>query len=186
MQGIIVCPACDLVHRLDSPTRARCSRCDRLLRRGPSTHIDTALALTVSALVLLVISNLYPLVSIDFNGSSRTATLLGATAGLYRQGDATLAALVCLTTVIAPLTQVVSLLYVLTPLTRKRRAPAHERVFRLLNRVREWTFVEVFMLGALVPGVALAAYGLSMLTLVALANVASPEQIWLMVEQSRS
>jgi len=67
-----------------------------------------------------------------------------------RQGFGSLAALVFLTTVVAPLLQIVTLLYVLIPLRRRRRAPGQNAVLRVLTRVRPWNFLEVFMLGALV------------------------------------
>jgi paraquat-inducible protein A len=116
---------------------------------------------------------------------------------LYAQGDKALAALVFLTTVIAPLLQIMTLLYVLIPLWRKRRALGQNAVFRVLTHVRPWSFMEVFMLGALValvrlsnfaqvvPGIALWSCGFLMLSLSALSSVTSPEQFWRWVEQSR-
>jgi paraquat-inducible protein A len=89
-------------------------------------------------------------------------------------------------------------LYLLIPLRRKRQAPGQNTVFRLLAQVRPWTFVEVFMLGALValvrlaaftqvvPGIALWSCGLLMLTLAALTSRTSPGQFWRWVERSRA
>jgi paraquat-inducible protein A len=140
--------------------------------------------------MFLGLGNAYPLVSMHVNGSSRETTLIGAAQGLYVQGYATLAALVLLTTVIGPLLQIVALLYVLIPLWRKRAAYGQTAVIRLLTRVRPWSFMEVFMLGALValvrlakfahvvPGIALWSCALLMLCLSALASVTSPEQLW--------
>jgi paraquat-inducible protein A len=124
------------------------------------------------------------------NGSTRTTTLLGAAYGLYGQGYAPIAALVLLTTVLIPLFQIASLLYVLLPLRMSRRARGQNDLFRLLTRLRPWAMSEVFMLGALValvklaamarvvPGIALFAYGALMLTLAALTNITPTEQFW--------
>jgi paraquat-inducible protein A len=200
MQPLIVCPACDLAHRHGTPPkrgRMLCARCHAHLQRPESTAIDTALALTICALVLLLLSNAYPLVAMHINGSSRDTTLMGAAHGLYAQGDDSLALLVLLTTVVAPLFQIIALLYVLIPLRRNRRAVGQTFVFRLLTRVRPWTFMEVFMLGALValvrlskfahivPGVSLWSCGLLMICLSALTSVTSPEQFWRWVEGVR-
>jgi paraquat-inducible protein A len=174
-----------------------CVRCQGHLQRPENTAIDTALALTVCALVLLLLSNAYPLVAMHINGSSRETTLIGAAHGLYAQGDDALAILVFLTTVVAPLFQILALLYVLIPLWRNRHAPGQHFVFRLLTRVRPWTFMEVFMLGALValvrlskfahivPGVSLWSCALLMICLSALTSVTSPEQFWRWVERVR-
>lgn len=200
MSSVIVCPACDLAHRRGAaPARGRtlCLRCHATLQRSERAGVDTAVALAICALVLLFLSNAYPLVAMHVNGHTRETTLAGAALGLYAQGYVTLAALVFLTTVAAPLAQVSALLYLLIPLRRKRRAPGQDALIRLVARVRAWSFVEVFMLGALValvrlakfshivPGVAIWSCAFLMICLSALTSVASPEQIWRWVEQSR-
>jgi paraquat-inducible protein A len=166
--------------------------------QGPeSAAIDTAIALAVCALVFLLLSNAYPLVAMQVSGSSRDTTLIGAALGLSVQGYDSLAALVFLTVVAAPLLQIVTLLYVLIPLRRDRRAPGQEAVLRVLTQVRPWSFIEVFMLGALValvrlskfahivPGIALGSCALLMLCLSELTSITSPEQLWRWIERSR-
>ena len=200
MPGVIVCPACDLAHRLTSAPasgRRQCARCRAPLQSRENASIDTAIALAACALVLLLLSNAYPLVAMHVNGSSRDTTLIGAALGLYAQGFVSLAALVFLTTVAAPLLQIVTLLYVLIPLWRRRHALGQNLVLRVLTRVRPWSFMEVFMLGALValvrlsnfahvaPGIALWSCGLLMLCLSALTSITSPEQLWRWVDGSR-
>jgi len=197
---VVVCPACDLAHRANaSPVteRTRCVRCRALVQRRENRPIDAAIALAASALVLFVLSNAYPLVVINYNGTMRAATLLGAAEGLYAQGQAALAWLVFITTVLGPLLQIAILLYVLIPLRGKRQAPGQNTIFRVLTQIRRWTFVEVFMLGCLVASVRLSGYaevvtgvslwscGLLMLTLAALTTHTSPAQFWRWVERSR-
>jgi paraquat-inducible protein A len=195
--SVIVCPACDLVHRIATVQvqRTCCVRCKGILQHSTGSSIDSAIALAFTALILFAFSNAYPLVSMNFNGTTRSATLFDATVGLYRQGHPTLAVLVFTTTIVGPLFQILALLYLLIPLERGRRAPAAGNVFRFLSHVRPWTLVEVFMLGAVValvrvakysqvlPGVALWSYALLMLTLVALTHRTSPEQFWRWVER---
>jgi paraquat-inducible protein A len=198
---VIVCPSCDLAHRAGlepASERTRCARCLASLQRPENGSIDMAIALSIVALVLFLLSNAYPLVAIHSNGSTRAATLIGAALGLYRQDHTGLAALVFITTVVGPFLQIAALLYLLIPLRRKRQAPGQNTVFRLLAQVRPWTFVEVFMLGALValvrlaafarvvPGVALWSCALLMLTLAALTSRTSPAQFWRWVERSRA
>jgi paraquat-inducible protein A len=198
---VIVCPSCDLAHRAGmepASERTRCARCLAPLQRPENGSIDTALALSISALVLFLLSNVYPLVAIQSNGSTRSTTLIGAALGLYRQDHAGLAALVFITTDVGPFLQIAGLLYLLIPLRRKQQAPGQNLVFRLLALVRPWTFIEVFMLGALValvrvaayaqvlPGVALWSCALLMLTLAALTSRTSPGQFWRWVEGSHT
>src|ERR1700688_3681986 len=135
----IVCPAWYLAHRLTAAPasgRSQCARCRAPLQRRENAAIDTAIALAMCSLVLLLLSNAYPLVAMHVNGSSRDTTLIGAALGLYAQGFKSLAALVFLTTVVAPLLQIVTLLYVLIPLRRGRRALGQNLALRVLTRVR--------------------------------------------------
>ena len=199
--SVIVCPACDLAHRLaEAPAtgRMRCARCRAPLQRPENAAIDTAIALAVCALVLLLLTNAYPLVTMQINGSSRDTTLIGAALGLYAQGFDSLAALVFLTTVIGPVLQIAALLYVLIPLWRGRRAPGQGTVLRVFTQVRSWSFMEVFLLGALAalvrlakfahitPGIALWSCVLLMLCLSELISITSPEQLWRWTERSRA
>jgi paraquat-inducible protein A len=201
MSTLIVCPACDLAHRAAvTPVSGatRCSRCRAPLQRPDNGKIDNAIALTISALMLFFLTNAYPLVEIHANGATRSATLVDAAVALYRQGHPSLALLVFLTTFMGPFLQIISLLYVLIPLRYGRQARWQNAVFRVLTQIRMWTFVEVFMLGALValvrlsafarvvPGIALWSCGLLMLTLAALASRTSPGQFWRWVERIRT
>lgn len=198
---VIVCPSCDLAHRVGMAPASegtRCARCRAPLQRPENGNIDTAIALAICALVLFFLSNAYPLVEIQTSGTTRATTLAGAALGLYSQDHAGLAALVFTTTVVGPFLQIACLLYLLIPLRRAREAPGQNTIFRLLAQVRPWTFVEVFMLGVLValvrlsayarviPGVALWSCGLLMLTLAALTSRTTPGQFWRWVDRSRA
>ena len=200
MSSLIVCHACDLVHRLDeiaAPARVRCVRCRAELYRTSSGSIDLAIALAATALVLFIIANAYPLVALKVNGATRVATLTGAALGLYVQGYATVAVLVAFTAVLVPLTQILTFLYVLVALRGNRRAPGQNALFRILTALRPWAMAEVFMLGAVValvklaaqaevaPRISLLAYGLLMLTLAALTGATPTEQFWQWVKRSR-
>jgi paraquat-inducible protein A len=201
VSSLIVCHACDLAHRFDkiaAPARVRCARCRAELYRTTDGDIDTAIAWAASALVLFVVANVYPLVALKVNGTTRDATLIGAALGLYLQGYASIAAVVFFTTVLVPLTEIVTYLYVLVPLRVNRRVPGLNVLMRVLTPLRAWGLVEVFMLGALValvklaamatvvPRVALISYGLLMLALAALTYETPTEQFWQWVERSRA
>ena len=71
-------------------------------------------------------------------------------------------------------------------------------MFRALTRLRPWAMSEVFMLGALValvklaamaqviPGIALFSYGALMLTQSTLTSITPTEQFWQWVEGNRA
>jgi paraquat-inducible protein A len=193
VSSVIVCHACDLAHRLDSlaaKARVRCVRCRAELYRTNDGSLDTVIALAATALMLFVLANVYPLVALTVNGSTRMTTLIGAAEAFYEQGYGALAILVAFTALVVPLTQILTLLYVLVPLRLGQAAPGQNVLFRMLTALRPWGMAEVFTLGAVValvklsaqaevsPGVSLIAYGLLMLALAALINATPGEQYW--------
>ena len=200
VSSVIVCHACDLAHRLDSlagDARVRCVRCRAELYRTNDRSPDTAIALAVTALALLILANVYPLVAMTVNGSTQMTTLIGASQAYYEQGYWVLALLVAFTTVIVPLIQVLTLLYVLVPLRFGRVVRGQSLLFRMLTALRPWGLTEVFMLGAVValvklsaqaevsPQVSLAAYGLLMMSIAALTSATPSEQYWRWVKAQR-
>ena len=201
MSSVIVCHACDLAHRLDSlaaKARVRCVRCRAELYRTNDGSLDTVIALAASALALFILANLYPLVALTVNGSTRMTTLIGAAEAYYEQGYGALAILVAFTAVVVPLTQILTLLYMLIPLRLGRAVPGQKVLYRLLAALRPWGMAEVFMLGAVValvklsaqaevsPRVSLIAYGLLMVSIAALINAMPAEQYWRWVSTYRS
>lgn len=194
MPSLIVCHACDLAHRLEDPlagkVRILCMRCRAELYRTNGLSLDKVIALAVTALVLFILANAYPLVSLTVNGATRVTTLIGAALALYGQGYLSVALVVGFTAIFVPFTQILTFLYVLLPLQRGRRAPGDSRLFRVLVALRPWGMVEVFMLGAVValvklsaqaevsPQISLIAYGLLMIAIAALTSATPTEQFW--------
>jgi paraquat-inducible protein A len=200
VSSVIVCHACDLAHRLDSlagDARVRCVRCRAELYRTNDRSPDTAIALAATALALFILSNVYPLVAMTVNGSTRMTTLIGAAEAYYEQGYGVLAVLVAFTAVIVPLIQVLTLLYVLVPLRLGRVVRGQNLLFRMLTALRPWGLTEVFMLGAVValvklsaqaevsPQVSLVAYGLLMMSIAGLTSATPSEQYWRWVKAQR-
>ena len=199
MSSVIVCHACDLAHRLDSlaaNARVRCVRCRAELYRTNDGSPDTVIALAATALALFILANIYPLVALTVNGSTRMTTLIGAAEAFYEQGYVGLAILVAFTAVIVPLTQILTFLYVLIPLRLGHAVPGQHVLFRILTALRPWGMAEVFMLGAVValvklsaqaevsPHVSLIAYGFLMISMAALINATPSEQFWRWVAAS--
>jgi paraquat-inducible protein A len=193
-ESILACLECDLLQRevaLPPGGKALCSRCGAELYRDTPNSIDRALAFTLAAAALLVLGNAFPIVGLDIQGHHNATTLIGTVQSLYQQDKSVVAALVLVTSVIAPALQVAALAYMLLPLRLGRPPPAGVAfVFRLVQSVRPWAMVEVLMLGVLVslvklagfahiiPGVALWSVALLMFMLAAAGGAFNPRDVW--------
>jgi paraquat-inducible protein A len=151
--GLIACPDCDLVQQDPACVTActvRCRRCSATLYRVSPHGLDNALAFTLAAAILFAIANFVPVMSLELQGHRVEATLTGMGWALAGAGMVGVGALVFLTLCLMPGLEILARLYLLAPL-RAGRVPAHmARVSRLLDSMRRWAMVEVFVLGAAV------------------------------------
>jgi paraquat-inducible protein A len=190
---VIACPDCDLLHRRPEVPEggfARCGRCGATLRRRPQDALERTLALSFAAAILFVVSNSFPFLSFEMSGRVTETTLMTGVLDLWRQEKQEIAALVFLTVVLAPMSQLGLLLYVLLPLRLGRVPPQLPAAFRLLRHAQTWSMLEVFMIGILVaitklmdmaeivPGLALWSFALLILVLSAASACFDGEAVW--------
>ena len=157
--AMVVCEGCDAVYRkaeLHAREVARCLRCGTELARHPGAQQHRILPLTVASLVLFVIANLFPIVEIELQGRRSQTTLLGAVLVLNSEGMALVAMLVTATTLLFPLLQLCILFYLLVPMARPKR-PGFSLLVRMMQSLRPWGMIEVFLLGVMVAIVKLSS-----------------------------
>jgi paraquat-inducible protein A len=194
MRGpLIACHECDLLQReaaLPQGGVARCGRCGAELYRSHPHSLERTMALTVGAIVLFVIANSFPIVGLQLDGQVIQTTLFNTVRTLWDQDMESIAVLVFVTTIAMPALQLSAIAYLVLPL-RLGRVPAHfGRVFRVLQTVRPWGMVEVFMLGVLVSlvklahlagvvaGVALWSFAALMLVMAGISAVFDGRGLW--------
>lgn len=190
---LIACHECDILQRevrLPGAGVANCTRCGAELYRNHPQSLERCFALTVGAILLFVISNSFPIVGLRLNGRVIQTTLFNTVRTLYDEDMAPVAALVFVTTIAMPALELFAITYLLLPL-RLGRVPVHfAAVFRMLQVVRPWGMVEVFMLGVIVAlvklaslasvvtGVALWSFAALMLVMAAIAANFDSRALW--------
>ncbi len=150
---LLVCNACDALYRrplLAEDRIARCARCGTSLGRGHRLTLDEQLALAVAALVLLIVANLSPLITLELRGLRTEVTLLECVRATWQAGERLVAVLAVFTAFVFPLALIVLRLYVLAPLSAGVRPRGFLIAMRMLRWVTQWSMVEVFMLGVLI------------------------------------
>lgn len=189
---LIVCEECDAVHHRPVLRRAEvahCQRCGAEMERDTGSRQQRLLPLTVASLIMFVIANSFPIVQIELQGLTSQTTLLGAVKVLGMEGMSLVAMLVLATTILFPLLQLLVLFYLLLPTAHGVHRPGIKTLLRLMQMVRPWGMVEVFLLGVLVavvklsnmatviPGVALWAFGALTIVLTAVVSF-NPRYLW--------
>jgi paraquat-inducible protein A len=155
----IICEYCDSVYRkpeLAKHQKAYCRRCGAEVERHRALSIDQMLALSVTAGILLILVNVYPVIRISLGGLSNAATLWDSVSALAQGPIAIIAVVAGVAVIAAPIAQVALLIWVFAFARRGKRAPAFAACMRALEWLRPWSMLEVCLLGALVAVIKLA------------------------------
>jgi len=195
--GLVACEYCDLLHHerpLRPNEKARCLRCGGLLYRNQPNAIEHALALTVAALALWVVANVFPFLRVSLEGQVQTSTIAAGVVDLWSGGAGLLAGLILLTSIVAPLLQLLGMLYVLLPLRLGWRPPGVAAAARFGESMGPWAMLDVYMLALMVTLVKLGqmaqvhllvgawAFGAFFLVLIAAGAAYDVRAVWSRVE----
>lgn len=159
---MIACHECDLLQRKIPllPGRvARCIRCGAQLYRVENRSIDHTLALTVTAAILFILANIFPIIGLQIQGTRNDTSLISAVHTLWNQGMWPVAGLVFFTTFLAPGAVLAIMIHILWALKRGRIPAGFTLIMRLLRIFNPWGMVEVFIIGVMVALVKLTHYG---------------------------
>jgi paraquat-inducible protein A len=151
--SLLICEHCDTVYRRRPLARgdvARCARCHAVLERHQRIGLNAMLALVVTVMVVFVQANVWPIITLGFNGEQIHARLWGIIAMMWHEHSQVVAVLAAGTLFFFPLCKMLTLGWLLIYARLGRRAPGFRQLMVLLHYIRPWTMSEVFVLGVLV------------------------------------
>ena len=190
---LMACNECDLLHRIiPVPVRGKalCTRCGALLYRDIPNSIEKVLALYLTALMFLIMTHVFPFMSMELNGRIEENHFLSGTMALYRMGMGEVGGLVFVTSVLFPFLTIMGMLYILVPIKLGYRSWKTGWAFRMVRALMPWSLTAVFMLGVLIafvklldlatiiPGVSLYSFIGLMVALTAAQVNLDPRVIW--------
>ncbi|MFH2091808.1 MAG: paraquat-inducible protein A [Pseudomonadota bacterium] len=191
---LMACHECDLLHHIiPVPARGKalCARCGALLYRYIPNSIEKSLALYLTAFMFLIMTHVFPFMSLNLNGRIQENHFLSGAMTLYRMGMGEVAGLVFATSVLFPFLTIMGMLYILVPIKLGYRPWKIGQAFRMVRSLIPWSLTAVFMLGVLIavvklldlatiiPGIALYSFIGLMLALTAAQVCLDPRVIWL-------
>ena len=115
---LIRCHECDLlqsVGTVPSDTSATCSRCGATLFAYKPHGFERAFILYLAALLLLLIANAFPFLTLKVQGQLQSSHLISGAIDLYRKGMPEIAVAVILFVVVFPLLKILIGLAVVGP-----------------------------------------------------------------------
>ncbi len=176
---MIACHECDHLHYYEVipvGAKASCQFCGNLLYRHVADSVDKSLALYVTALLLFIITNAFPFLSLELAGRQVDNTLISSGIAMYRFGMGELGLLIFFTSILFPAIVISGKLYLLFAIKLKLYPPYAGQVYRLVTALMPWSLVGVFLLGTLIAIVKLqdianVIYGPAMIALAVLLPV---------------
>ena len=156
----IACHECDLLVTLPPilpGNKAHCPRCHYLLTAHRHHHSDKIIGFAAAALLFLLPALLLPFMTLDAQGQSHTISLLESVTVLFEQGYASMALLVFLVIVAAPVSFLVGLIYIVSAIKIGKFSTHHHTLLGAVTALTPWSMVEIFIIGLLVSLIKIAS-----------------------------
>ena len=108
------------------------------------------MALAFTALVCMVLANLFPFIAFASNGRQQVMTLIQSVVSLYRHNNEVLALLVLAFIILIPIAIIIALVTTLFPLiVHRRKISCARHLGRVIFMLQSWCMPEVFLIGVL-------------------------------------
>ncbi|MCX5590849.1 paraquat-inducible protein A [Alcaligenes endophyticus] len=159
---LIACTHCDTVHRrvaMQEAAQARCVRCETVLYRGSRWQVGHWQAVVLAVLILFLIANGFPIVSLSLAGQTVQPTFPDALLLIWQQGYWELSVLAGLVGFWLPLFQLLFQLWALRCIAARRRPNDFALGLRVLRHLQHWSMTSVLFLGIVVAIVKFSGFG---------------------------
>lgn len=174
-----------------------CPRCGSGLFANKAEGFERAFILYLAALMLLIIANAFPFMTLHVQGQVQSAHLLSGAIDMFKDGMPEIAIAEALFIVGFPLTKIIIGLLVVGPLAFGRQIKGAHALYRLFEKLHPWAMTEIFLLGVLVSytklialasvemGPSLVAFVALILTMIAADSAVDTHDVWERLSPSR-
>ena len=188
-QGLCSCHRCSQV--ADIQLR-ECPRCGAPMHSRKPDSVNRTLALTITACILYLPANIFPIMITDQLSGSLESTILGGVVLLINMDSFLVAGIIFVFSVMVPIGKLLVLFYLCHTLKRGSSVSSYQRTiaYRITEFIGKWSMVDVFVVAILTalvhigtilvirPGIAAISFaGLVFVTMLA-AESLDPRLFW--------
>ena len=178
-QGLAACHLCCKLAPVD---QHHCPRCGSAMHARKADSLQRTLALLITACILYIPANVYPIMLTDQLGSTEPSTILGGVILLIELGSVPVAMVIFIFSVMVPSGKFIALYYLVWTAHKGSKISPRQRsmMYRVTEFIGKWSMVDVFVVAILValvhlggvlvirPGIAALAFaGVVIVTMVA-------------------
>lgn len=146
---IVECYSCGLFLEKEKNKKSKCPRCDSNLNTGKNHSLDS-LFYAISAIMLFVLLNIYPLISLSINNKDLQATLIDAVIILFEQNLFFVGVIVLFTIILAPLFNSLIIIFAFFQSHTKIKIFTKTLLHDGFHFFKKWGFIEVFIISIIV------------------------------------
>jgi paraquat-inducible protein A len=155
----LTCHQCGAVYlrpELEPDQWAQCIRCNSVLESYAAFTPNAWLAIILTAFISLFFANIYPVATLYVQGQGQAATFFDAVSVVWKEGYPEVAIVTFAAGFLLPVLQLCLLFSVMLPLSLGRLPFYFEWAIKMIDHLKPWCMVPVFLVGILVSVVKLA------------------------------
>jgi paraquat-inducible protein A len=149
MDKVVACQTCGLVQEVDHAPKGavvKCARCNfQIFHRRVASRSRT-MAFTLAAGILYLPSNLYPIVTAEYQGQFTQTTIFQGIRALWSHGQYFISSLVFCTSILTPALKIIGLFFITLTLDWPRFQKTRAWIYKMIRLIDPWNMLEVFLL----------------------------------------
>ncbi len=191
-QQLTGCTTCGLLQRLPALGKTHCQRCGELLQQRLPHSLQRTWALLLTACVLYIPANLYPIMYSTRLGQTQPKTIIGGVVDMINAGSWPIALVIFIASIIVPVGKILALGWLCLRVGKSSEIShrSRSRLYRVTEFIGRWSMVDVFVVAILValiragnllsinPGPAALAFAAVVILTMLAAISFDPRLIW--------
>ncbi len=150
-EKLFICPICEAVNR-DKVKNNFCRRCGMKIYHHNKTPTEKSWAYLITAIILYIPANIYPMMVISQLGTQRGSTIIEGILELWSHGDYPVAMIIFLASVCVPILKFLMLAYLLMDTKYSRgihKKIDKHKIYHVTEMIGPWSMIDVFVVGIL-------------------------------------
>jgi len=149
MDKVVACQTCGLVQEVDAVPEGlvvKCARCHfQIFHRRIQSRART-LSLSLAAAILYFPSNLYPIITAEYQGQYVQTTIFQGIKSLWQDKQYFISGLVFCTSIFTPALKIIGLIFITLTLGWPKLKTTRTWIFKIIRIIDPWNMLEVFLL----------------------------------------
>lgn len=151
-EGLILCSDCHLLVKGKASDNAECPRCNSPLHARKPNSISRTWALVITAWILMLPANLYPIMTVVYLADGEPDTILSGVIKLAQEGMIPIAVIVFVASIAVPILKLLGIMLLLLVVQRgwKLNKRYCSLLYRIIEVIGAWSMLDLFIISILV------------------------------------